>query len=147
MGKETAGGGEAAWVAATGEAQEAVAAALRRRDLAPRVRERLELVKGVGLGQSLAEVVRWSGRTERTVTRGLGAFVDGGVATLADARRWPMRDAGRCVTLADAPRWPMRHVAGAQHGRTGSTWRCWRGRGTRHRGTWGCCSPRGRATG
>jgi len=47
----------------------AVEAALRRRDVAPRVRERLEMVKGVALGHPLDEVGRWSGRTVRTVER------------------------------------------------------------------------------
>lgn len=76
-----------AWVRAAREAREAVEAALRRRDLAPRVRERLEMVKGVALGQPLADVARWSGRTERTVVRWLRAFATGGTAALADAPR------------------------------------------------------------
>ncbi len=75
------------WVEAAHGGRDAVEAALRRRDLAPRVRERLEMVKGVALGQSLAEVARWSGRTERTVVRWLAAFTGGGVAALADAPR------------------------------------------------------------
>jgi transposase len=82
MGDETA-----EWVRAVREARGAVDAALRRRDLAPRVRERLEMVKGVALGQPLAEVARWSGRGERTVARWLRAFAAGGVAVLADAPR------------------------------------------------------------
>jgi transposase len=69
------------------EALPGIEAALRRRDLAPRVRERLEMLKGVALGQPLAAVARWSGRTERTVERWLGAFVAGGVVALADAPR------------------------------------------------------------
>jgi transposase len=69
------------------ESREAVEAALRRRDLAPRVRERLEMVKGVALGQPLAEVARWSGRGERTVVRWVRAFAAGGIAALADAPR------------------------------------------------------------
>jgi transposase len=75
------------WVVAARQGREAVDAALRQRDLAPRVRERLEMVKGVALGQSLDEVARWTGRTERTVTRWLTAFAAGGVAALADAPR------------------------------------------------------------
>jgi transposase len=82
MGDETA-----EWVRAVRAARGAVDAALRRRDLAPRVRERLEMVKGVALGQPLAEVARWSGRSERTVARWLRAFAAGGVAVLADAPR------------------------------------------------------------
>ncbi len=60
---------------------------LRRRDLAPRLRERLEMVKAVALGQELPTIARWSGRTERTICRWLGRFATGGVAALADAPR------------------------------------------------------------
>jgi hypothetical protein len=44
------------WVIAAQEAREAVEAGLRRRDVAPRVRERLEMVKGVALGGSPVSV-------------------------------------------------------------------------------------------
>jgi transposase len=71
----------------TDDQRAAVAAALRRRDLPPRVRERLEMVKAAALGQDLAAIVRWSGRSARTVRRWLGRFVAGGVAALADAPR------------------------------------------------------------
>jgi transposase len=86
-----AGGGSAgeipAWLVAARDSREAAEGALRRRDLAPRVRERLEMVKGVALGHPLADVARWSGRTERTVVRWLAAFAAGGIAALADAPR------------------------------------------------------------
>jgi transposase len=99
------GSGEAepAWLRAARESRAAVEAALRRRDLAPRVRERLEMVKGVALGQPLADVARWSGRTERTVVRWLTAFVDGGVAALADAPRSgrPARADGAYLTALE----------------------------------------------
>src|SRR6185436_17878760 len=62
-------------------------AALRRPDLAPRHRERLEMVKAAGLGFDLATIGAWSGRDPRTVRRWLDAFADGGVAALADAPR------------------------------------------------------------
>jgi transposase len=65
----------------------AVEAALRRRDLTPRVRERLEMVKAVALGQDLAAITRWSGRTPATVRRWLSAYQAGGLAALADAPR------------------------------------------------------------
>jgi transposase len=65
----------------------AVEALLRERDLAPRLRERLEMVKGAALGWDLAAIAAWCGRTEATVRRWLGAFRDGGVAALADAPR------------------------------------------------------------
>ena len=67
--------------------REAVAAALRRPDLAPRHRERLEMVKAAGLGFDLPAICAWSGRDPRTVRRWLAAFAAGGVAALADAPR------------------------------------------------------------
>src|SRR4051812_50060055 len=60
---------------------------LRRRDLAPRLRERLEMVKAVALGQDLPTIARWSGRTERTLRRWLGRYAAGGGAALAGAPR------------------------------------------------------------
>ena len=65
----------------------AVEAALRRRDLAPRVRERLEMVKAAVLGQDLDEIARWTGRTPATVRRWLAVFQEGGIGALADAPR------------------------------------------------------------
>jgi transposase len=99
------------WLWAARESRDAVEAALRRRDLAPRVRERLEMVKGVVLGQSLAAVGRWSGRGERTVVRWVRAFVTGGIAALADAPRSgrPARaDAVYLAALARAVETPPR---------------------------------------
>ena len=60
---------------------------LRRRDLAPRLRERLEMVKAVGLGQEVPQIAQWSGRTKRTVRHWLCRFATGGAAALADAPR------------------------------------------------------------
>jgi transposase len=60
---------------------------LRRRDLPPRVRERLEMVKAAQMGQDLQQIAAWSGRTPRTVRRWLAAFATGGVASVADAPR------------------------------------------------------------
>jgi transposase len=71
----------------TGEQRVAVEAVLRLRDLAPRVRERLEMVKAVARGQDLASIGRWTGRSPRTVRRGVGRFVAGGIPALADAPR------------------------------------------------------------
>lgn len=101
----------AAWVHAARGSREAVEAALRRRDLAPRVRERLEMGKGVALGQSLAAVARWSGRGERTVVRWVRAFVTGGIGALADAPRSgrPVRaDAAYVAALERALETPPR---------------------------------------
>ncbi len=99
------------WLVAAHEARTVVEVALRRRDLAPRVRERLEMVKGVSLGQALADVARWSGRTERTVGQWLKAFATGSVAALADAPRSgrPMRaDAAYVAALERAVETPPR---------------------------------------
>src|SRR3954447_11349816 len=89
-----------------------VARWLRRRDLAPRLRERLEMVKAVALGQDLATIARWSGRTERTLRRWLRRYAVGGVAALADAPR-----SGRPVA-ADAT---YRQAAEATLGRSPRT--------------------------
>ena len=50
-------------LAVTAEQRAVVDAALRRRDLAPRLRERLEMVKGAALGQDEAAIAAWVGRT------------------------------------------------------------------------------------
>lgn len=64
-----------------------VEALLRRRDLNPRVRERLEMVKARALGQDVAAIATWSGRTVRTVERWLRRFAMGGATAVADAPR------------------------------------------------------------
>jgi len=78
------------------EEREEVRAMLRREDLSPRVRERLEMVKAADLDHDLEETAAWSGRKPRTVRRWLGAFLGGGIEALADAPR-----SGR-PALADA---------------------------------------------
>jgi len=60
---------------------------LRRRDLLPRMRERLEMVKAAALGREMSEIVRWSGRSPRTIRFWLDRFVGVGVCGLADAPR------------------------------------------------------------
>jgi transposase len=64
-----------------------VETALRQRELAPRVRERLEMVKAAALGQDLDAIARWTDRTPETVRRWLAAYEAGGIAALADAPR------------------------------------------------------------
>lgn len=64
-----------------------VEALLRDRDLSPRVRERLEMVKGAALGWDVAAIADWCGRTETTVWRWLATYREGGVTALADAPR------------------------------------------------------------
>jgi len=81
------GAGCGAAIAVTAAERRAVEAVLRRRDVAPRVRERLEMVKAAALGQDLAQIAAWSGRTVHTVRRWLEAFRAGGLAALGDAPR------------------------------------------------------------
>jgi transposase len=71
----------------TPEQQVAVAALLRQPTLAPRLRERLEMVKAAGLGADWEAIAAWSGRRPRTVRQWLNRFVVGGIAALADAPR------------------------------------------------------------
>lgn len=60
---------------------------LGRRDLTPRQRERGEMVKAAGLGQSLTATAAWSGRDAATVKRWLGQYLEQGLDGLADAPR------------------------------------------------------------
>ena len=62
-------------------------ALLRRRDLGPRVRGRLEMVKAASLGEGVPAIARWAGRSEPTVRLWLRRYRDGGAAALADAPR------------------------------------------------------------
>lgn len=92
-------------IAVAMEERTAVEARLRRRDLTPRVRERLEMVKAAALGQDLEGIARWSGRTPETVRHWLGQFRGGGIAALADAPRRgrpPKADAAYLAALAAA---------------------------------------------
>jgi transposase len=95
----------------TDEQRATVEAVLARRELAPRQRERLEMVKAAWLGEDVATIARWSGRTPRTVRRWLRAFRDGGGSALAGAPipgRPPRADAAYLAALeaamATAPR-------------------------------------------
>ncbi len=104
--------GKRTWeVKVTDEQRHAVEALLRRRDLTPRVRERLEMVKAVALGQELSQIEAWSGRSGPTVRRWVGRFLRGGVAALADAPRGgrPRRaDAAYVTALETAVETPPR---------------------------------------
>lgn len=60
---------------------------LRGRGLLPRTRERLEMVKAAALGHEMDAIVRWSGRSPRTIRFWLERFVAFGVSGLADAPR------------------------------------------------------------
>jgi transposase len=86
---------------------------LRRRDLPPRVRERLEMVKAAALGQDLAAIAAWSGRTRRTIKRWLRGFAAGGAAAVADAPRPgrpPRADAAYRQALEQAVQTPPRDL-------------------------------------
>ncbi len=86
-----------------------VEAVLLRRDLAPRLREWLEMVKAVALGQDEATIVRWSGRSARTVRRWLARFRAAGAGVLGDAPcpgRPAAADAAYLAALAAAVETP-----------------------------------------
>jgi transposase len=86
---------------------------LRRRDLVPRVRERLEMVKAAGLGRDLTEVARWSGRSPRTIRFWLTRFVAVGATGLQDAPRAgrPVRaDTAYLAALEQAVETPPREL-------------------------------------
>jgi hypothetical protein len=89
----------------TAAQQAAVEALLRQRELPPRQRERLEMVKAAWLGDDIAAIAQWSGRTVRTVRRWLTAFRDGGVDALADA---PLPGRPPRPTPPTSPRWRSR---------------------------------------
>ena len=60
---------------------------LQQRQLTPRVRERLEMVKAADLGHDLPTIGAWSGRSVETVRRWLARFAAAGIAGLVDAPR------------------------------------------------------------
>lgn len=91
----------------------AVEARLAQRALAPRQRERLEMVKAAWLGADIAAIAQWSGRTPRTVRRWLAVFREGGVAALAGAPipgRPPKADTAYRAALAAAVDTPPRSL-------------------------------------
>ena len=97
----------------TAEQRAEVETLLRRRDLSARQRERLEMVKAWALGQDLAAIARWSGRTGRTVARWLRRFAQGGPAAVADAPRTgrpPRADAAYRQALETAVETPPRDL-------------------------------------
>ena len=82
-----------------------IRALLRQPDLAPRLRERLEMVKAASLGFDLATIAQWAGRSETTVQYWLARYQKGGVAALADAPRTgrpPKADAAYLAALEQA---------------------------------------------
>jgi transposase len=100
-----------ATITVTDEERTAVEEALRRRALAPRARERLEMVKAAALGHDLEQIAAWSGRTPATVRHWLERFRSGGISALADAPRQgrPAKaDAAYLTALATAVATPPR---------------------------------------
>ena len=73
--------------AAARDEHQAIEGMLRRRELSPRVRERVEMVKAAALGYGPEAIATWSGRSVRTVAYWLERFVSRGLAALADAPR------------------------------------------------------------
>ncbi len=53
---------------------------LQQRQLTPRVRERLKMVKAAAPGHDLPTIGAWSGRSVETVRRWLARFADAGIA-------------------------------------------------------------------
>ena len=95
----------------TAEDRVAVEAARRQRDLVPRLRERLEMVKAAASSQDVAWSARWTGRSPATVRRWLGAFHRGGLAALTDGPRTgrpPKADAAYLAALEQAVETPPR---------------------------------------
>lgn len=95
----------------TAEERAAVETALRRRDLAPRERERLEMVKAAALGQDVDGIARWSGRAPETVRHWLRRYRADGIAALADAPRAgrpPKADSAYLAALEEAVETPPR---------------------------------------
>ena len=80
----------------TAEQREEVEQQLQRTDLTRRMRERLEMVKAAALGDDVARIARWSGRSVARVEHWLRRFATGGVAALADAPRSGRPVAGGC---------------------------------------------------
>lgn len=86
---------------------------LHRRTLNPRVRERLEMVKARALGQDLASIATWCGRTARTVDHWLRRYLAEGPPALADAPRSgrpPAADAAYRAALARTVETPPREL-------------------------------------
>jgi transposase len=88
-----------------GAERAAIETRLRRCDLAPRERERLEMIKAVALGQDEERIAAWSGRSVRTVRRCLTRYRRGGLAALPDRQRTgrpPRADAAYQTALREA---------------------------------------------
>ena len=84
---------------------------LRRNDLTPRERERLEMVKAAALGYEVVAIARWTGRSTRTVRHWLDRFGAGGAEALRDAPRAgrpPKADVVYRAALATAVTTPPR---------------------------------------
>jgi transposase len=86
---------------------------LHQADLAPRVRERLEMVKAAARGFDRPTIAQWTGRSETTVQDWLERYSAGGITALADApRRGRPRkaDAAYLAALEQAANTPPRDL-------------------------------------
>lgn len=100
-------------VVLTDEQRKQLEELLRRRDLNPRVRERLEMVKAVTLGDAMGRIEDWSGRRGRTIRRWVRAFAREGLVGVRDGARGgrPARvDAAYLHALEQAVETPPRDL-------------------------------------
>jgi transposase len=100
----------------TPEQREELNQRARARNVVPRLRERLELVRLSDLGQTIPQIAHTLGHHEQTVRKYLKAFVAGGFAALPD-RPIP----GRPPTMTRADLDAIGHLLDAAAAR-GETW-------------------------
>ena len=98
----------------TDEQRDALNERARARTLAPRLRERLEMVRLSDLGQTIPQIARVLDRHEQTVRTYLKAFLAGGFAALPDR---PVPGRPPTVTRADLDAVGQVLDASAQEGR------------------------------
>lgn len=91
----------------------------RQRDLSPRLRDRLEMVRLSDLGHSVEQIASSLGCHHTTVRRQLHAFQHGGLAAL-----WPVRPKGRPPRLRPAHLVALEHLLdeAAAGGAASRTW-------------------------
>lgn len=69
------------------DARTTIQTMLQQREMTPRVRERLEMVKAADLGHDLLTIAAWSGRAPGTVRHWLDQFTAAGIDGLTDTPR------------------------------------------------------------
>ncbi len=105
-------------VTLTEEQRSALNERARARELAPRLRERLEIVRLSDLGQTVPQIARTLALHQQTVRKYLKAFEDGGFAALPDR---PVPGRRPTITRADLDAVGALLDAGAQGGRSWTT--------------------------